>query len=454
MPLRIARPPAADMFDAAPDGYTPLYERLALFGWSRNNWSLNADLKALVDPIIIWAKVNGSARHAQMYIPGNIEIPLHPKLAAKKPEPAQAKETKPVSEGKRELKGTHDFNYTDVTTEGMAYMVVVIDGETLAQQYRVRRYKYDHGAGVNRILDDNRTLEIAESMQAGNSLVSTDNLVLHLEGKYRRKLGKLLLTNESILEVIDGQHRTLAVELLEPAQRRKWAFTAHIYVNLTHEQKLKLFFQQTLRKPIHTAMSLQLKAQLGQFSNSKEELCYRCCEIINTDERSPLKGLVDFDEPEYAAGGRKQLSAAGRVQTAPGHVTLSALMRILRTLYTKRSPLYGFNLEQLSNVLLWTLQAAKATWGTNWRDVTSPLRLSSGLEVIFLVHNQAQFCQALGMDYKRSGIMQAFQYGSGFRWNVDKTKIAIQAMRRPIGNSASAPELLAQAIHRGLMKSR
>jgi hypothetical protein len=449
MPSRLTPPPLSKCLSAPPPGYVKGRDLLAQFGWSPQAWGQVEELRQILDPEVVWVRVK---TNAVRFVPKGLKIPLAPRLERKKADPAPARETEALSVGDGSLKERRTFAYTEVKNPHGSYLVTTLPASVLVSQYTIRRFKADKEGGVNRVLDHHRAVEMAVAMQEGGAIMS-DNFVIAIDGEFSARGGNLTIGPGTQLEIIDGQHRTYALQALTGEELKRWSFTCHIFRNLSIEDKRRLFYEQTERRPIHKAQALALRAELGMWKTGKEKLAYEVCEHINQDATSPLQGMVDTDEPEFGVAGDSPTgSAKTRVQTEPGRVTITSLMGAVSRIYNKNSPLYRMTSKEIGRIFVTTLAAAKRTWPTTWNDRTSEIRRIAGIEALLELHNQSLFTAVVGGKYTNNNIMAAIQRGARFRWNSDRVRQALAIGRAGlVGSKESVSAMLARVIHSKVM---
>src|SRR5690606_36608866 len=100
------------------------------------------------------------------------------------------------------------------------------------------------------------------------------------------------------ISIDDGQHRFMALSVLNAAERAKLEFTVQVTIGLSYERRLKIYRMQKERKVIDSRLDL---AQRHRLSEWKTECDRESCELrlkLTSDTTSPLRGVIILEEQE------------------------------------------------------------------------------------------------------------------------------------------------------------
>jgi DGQHR domain-containing protein len=441
---------SVEQYDHPPAGFVRYTDLLRRFGWTPPGitrvWpDVVADLKA--NKVVAVRKKQNWVR----YLPVDTQIPLHPRLGRAATIPRPSAVVEPESAGSQSLKKTVHLPCSRVQQGNNSYYVVTVPASVLQSQHVIRRLDHDP-SGVNRLLNQARCLDIAQAMV--DSVPFPDSITVHIDSP-RVRNGELAITSGTEMEIIDGQHRVVALSLLSEDELQRWSFTCHVYHNLDLRKKQALFFSQTEREGIAPQIKLSLQHKLGLFKTERQQTAYQMAIALNEDGRSPLADLINTTERLYARAGDKALKQ--RSSLPAGHYDIIGVYNIIQKALGKNSVLAGMAEDKVLNILIWTFRAAEATWKTTWTDELSSLRSLAGIATLVELHNEPLFLACLGGEYTYTNIQQVLKVGRRFRWNADSTREALANQlgrahrRRGVDRASTA---LARNIHSKYRKAK
>lgn len=428
----------------APEGFVTQTDLLQRFGWRISGLALKhpdafEKVRAARVDVIVDA-------HRVYYVPEHLNVPLHPRLHRAAQRPAAARAVDPITDGPRQGLTRQRYLCLRTSQAGGDCWQVSLPAERLYQSHRIVRM-HGNQNGTNRLFDEARAIEIAQAMIEGVRF--PDNIVVHVKDLDVARHGRdITLHEDSVLEIIDGQHRTAALGLLSAQERAGLSLPVVVYTGLSSREKKEVFFAQTLRKPIAPQVRLRLHADLKRFRSDRDKMAYDVAKALGQQEDSPLAGLVNFEEHAFAVT-RDGRPSRSRVSLPAGRCDVVSVWSMLKRLVNKRSPLRDLEGEDLLRIVLDTLKAAKATWPSSWADPQNPLRTVAGIEALLSLHNEALFAGCMDRRISTAAINRTIAAGRRFRWNSKNVK---DALREASGgrNRNRATEMLARNIHRNM----
>lgn len=313
----------------------------------------------------------------------------------------------------------------------------VLQAADLIRLCRVERFGVDEN-GVNRLLNHDHVLEIAEVMADPESLW-LEPIIGDLRGGWKYEDGKFLYDDDAYISVDDGQHRVYALqsELLTERERSRLAFTVNATQGLDYEHRLKIFRMQKERRPIDPRLDLAQRNVLGDWKSEVDKEAYQLVLELTNNSDSPLKGRVQLNETDarpYENGSSMEngLNARGLFASA-------------RTLSGRRSPLYTFPVAKRAEIIIDTIRLASQVWSNHWDKKSSMLSTARGINAVLqLFVLGVNFRAQVGTTFTPNSIRAGLELGSSFDWSSCKAKN--QGVRE-IANR------LDQAIGRGLQNA-
>lgn len=325
---------------------------------------------------------------------------------------------------------------TSVQREHTIY-TFVLQAADLIRLCRVERFGVDEG-GVNRLLNHDHVLEIAEVMVDPESLW-LEPIIGDLRGDWKYEGGKFTYDDKAYISVDDGQHRVYALQsnLLNERERSRLAFTVNATQGLDYEHRLKIFRMQKERRPIDPRLDLAQRNVLGDWKSEVDKEAYQLVLELTNNSDSPLKGRVQLNETDarpYENGSSMEngLNARGLFASA-------------KTLSGRRSPLYTFPVAKRAEIIIDTIRLASQVWSSHWDKKSSMLSTARGINAVLqLFVLGVNFRAQVGTTFTPNSIRAGLELGSSFDWGSNKAKN--QGVRE-IANR------LDQAIGRGLQNA-
>ncbi len=306
-----------------------------------------------------------------------------------------------------------------ITTEqqGTIVYTFVMTADQLLSHAKVERFG-DSSDGVNRQYDENHALAIAQAMTEPNTLMQ-DAICGDLKGAWEVRDGKLYGAEGCYLSIDDGQHRCAACQVLNPQERSKWSFTVIATMGLPYKQRLQVFRQQALRKPIDKRLDLAQRHTLDEWKSDAEREAYNLILQLNSDPNSPLKGMIVLEEKPKRPY-EHQHRVAG--------INANGLWGSFKSVMSKGSPLYGLSLEKRSEVTRNIIAVAADTWPRAWSSKDHALTTSRGLNaVVKLIVSGPSFRAVIGEDFTIENLRRALGLGVKYNWLAKAHKNMTQA---------------------------
>lgn len=287
-----------------------------------------------------------------------------------------------------------------------------LPADRLIELCRVERFGVDPN-GVNRKFDENHALTIAEAM-IDTSLLWPEAILGDLTGgRWVFDPEAATLTNadgNGYVSIDDGQHRYKALELLNPVERAKLAFSVQVTIGLSFERRLKIFRSQSLRKAIDARLDLAQRHRLGDWKKPVHREAYELVLKLNSDTTSPLRGLVLLEELEKRVyeGRHRPVGINGKGL----HGTLCSVMG-------GASPLAALTPEERARVILDMIRLTATIWPKEWKSDSHILTTARGINaVLSLLVSSPNFRGALGDDFSQESLARALKYAETFKWKA------------------------------------
>ncbi len=304
------------------------------------------------------------------------------------------------------------FRAAQVQQRNITVFTFTVKAEDLPNISRVERFGCS-SEGVNRMYDERHALRIAEAMLQPDT-VMLDSICGDLRGDWRYENGRLIMGEGAYLSIDDGQHRRGACEVLNPEELARWAFPVVATQGLDYEQRLKVFRQQRMRKPIDSRLDLAMRHKLGEWATDAERQAYELVLQLNSDTASPLKGMIILNEttkrPYEHQHRTEGINAAG-------------LWASLKSVMSKGSPLFALSLEKRAEVALNTIFVASEIWPKAWKSNEHVLTTARGINaVIMLIVSGSNFRVKIGDDFRIESLRDGLQLASHFNWTAKAQK--------------------------------
>lgn len=284
----------------------------------------------------------------------------------------------------------------------------VLTADQLVEVARVERFG-ESSDGVNRKYDEQHAIEIAEAMLKPDT-VMLDSICGDLRGDWQVKSGKLVPGKGAFLSIDDGQHRLGACNVLNPEERERWSWPVVATKGLDYEQRLKIFRQQKLRKSMDSRLDLAQRHRLNDWNTDAERQAYLLVLQLDSTPNSPLKDMIILEET-VRRPYEKQHRAAG--------VNANGLWASLKSVMSKRSPLYVLSVEKRAEVALNMIHVASEVWPKAWRSQEHVLTTARGINaVLSLIVSGPSFRMIIGEDFRVESLRAALELAAKFNWTV------------------------------------
>lgn len=281
---------------------------------------------------------------------------------------------------------------------------------------KVERFGIDEG-GVNRLLNQDHVLEIAEVMADPESLW-LEPIIGDLRGDWKYEDGMLTYNDDgAYISVDDGQHRVFALqsELLTERERSRLEFTVNATQGLDYEHRLKIFRMQKERRPIDPRLDLAQRQVLGSWKSDVDKEAYQVVLELANNPESPLRGRVQLNETdsrpyEHGSSMENGLNARGLFASA-------------RTLSGRRSPLYVFPVAKRAEIVMDTIRLASQVWSSHWDKKASMLSTARGINALLQLYIVGvNFRAQVGTTFTPDSIRSGLELGSSFNWSSAAAK--------------------------------
>jgi DGQHR domain-containing protein len=305
------------------------------------------------------------------------------------------------------------FPVNVLTQKGHTIYSFVMSAEELASYAKVDRFG-DSSDGVNRKLDQNHALDIANAMIENDALM-LDAICGDLQGDWQLRNGYLVRGEDAFLSIDDGQHRWWAVsDLLNPEERARWSFTINATMGIDYETRLRIFRQQSKRKRIDSKLDLAQRHKLNDWKNDAEREAYKLLLELNSDPDSPLKGMILLEET---------VKRPYEHQHRPEGINANGLWMSLKSAMGKGSPLYTLSIEKRVEVVRNMIRLASEVWPTAWCSKNHVLTTARGINaVLMLMVSSPEFRGVIGSDFTVESLRHGLEYAKRFKWHKDVHK--------------------------------
>jgi hypothetical protein len=281
-----------------------------------------------------------------------------------------------------------------------------VAGKDLPPLSRVERFT-EVSDGVNRKYDERHALEIAEAMLRPGT-VMLDAICGDLRGDWKYVDGRLVGSDNAYLSIDDGQHRRGACEVLNEAELARWSFVVHATIGMDYEDRLRIFRQQRLRRPIDKRLDLAQRQRLDEWNSDTERQAYNLVLQLNSDPGSPLRDLIILDET-------LKRPYEDRYRTVG--INAAGLWSTLRSVMGRKSPLAAVSLEKRCEVARNLIFAASEVWPKAWGNKDHVLTTARGVNaVLLLIVSGTNFRVKVGSDFRLESLRAALELGSKFNW--------------------------------------
>ena len=185
-----------------------------------------------------------------------------------------------------------------VTQGRHRFYTLTLFSDVLAKTCFVTNREEDPIKGFQRLLDEDRALQIAKYIDDGLGTIPASVILSAQPEAEFRVIGKgktveFKLVKKAFL-ILDGQHRVFGFM----KARTKLRVPVVIYNGLSRKDESRLFIDiNTKQKPVSNELLLDIK-KLADYENDSEKLMGTMFDALNTDRDSPLLGLMSAAKKE------------------------------------------------------------------------------------------------------------------------------------------------------------
>ncbi len=292
-----------------------------------------------------------------------------------------------------------------------------LSAERLLELGKVERFGVDPN-GVNRRYDENHAVEISIAM-LDPKMVWMESILGDLKGGswiYDPLTRELRGAESGYLTIDNGQHRLMALTILNVAERAKLEFTIQATVSMPFERRLKIFRMQMEQKPVDPRLDLAQRHRLGEWVKPVDQEAYELLLKLNSDTTSPLRGVIILDEQD-------KRPYEGRHR--PVGINGKGLHTTLRSVMGGKSPLAALSAPERARVILDTIRLAAQIWPKGWNSSSHILTTARGINAILNLYvSSPNFRGSLGDDFSQESIENALRHAATFDWSAAKFKNA------------------------------
>lgn len=279
---------------------------------------------------------------------------------------------------------------------------------------RVERFGEDAN-GVNRKYDERHALKIADAM-LDRSVLWPEPILGDMAGGWEFDARRRILTapEGAYVSIDDGQHRFMALQVLNEAERDRLEFTVQVTIGLSYERRLRVFRRQGERKRIDARLDLAQRHRLGDWKQAVDGEAYELLLLLNSSTTSPLRGAILLDE-------QQKRPYEGRHR--PVGINAKGLHSTLRSVLGGKSPLQALSQEQRTRVVCDMIQLAAETWPNAWNSDQHALTTARGINAVLgLLVSSPNFRGTIGDDFRRESLKVAMNHAKTFKWNTGALK--------------------------------
>lgn len=191
---------------------------------------------------------------------------------------------------------TVSYTFSLITQGKFKFYSLTLPSKVLAQTCFVSTRYEDPVEGFQRVLNEERAIQIAAYIDSGKTTIPTSIILSAQEGaQLKVKKGGRALTfslHPKAFLILDGQHRVYGFSKAKSDLR----VPVIIYNDLSREQETRLFIDiNTKQKPVPNELLLDIK-HLADIELDIEKRMRVIFDIFNSDQSSVLKGLLSASE--------------------------------------------------------------------------------------------------------------------------------------------------------------
>lgn len=286
---------------------------------------------------------------------------------------------------------------------------------------RIERFGESEG-GVNRPLHEAHAKDIGVAM-ANTELRFLQNLIGYLKGPWEFKGGSLHydLEQGSYISADDGQHRLVGLRMLlegklDVEQLKDFNLIMTVTQDLSTHTRMRIFRMQKDQRPLDSRLELAQRHHLNEWKHDVDREAYSVVLLLNTDDRSPIKGLVQINE----TSGHRAKENSGDLETNQG-ISSKGLFASVRSSIGSHSPLANLDVEQKGGVVVTMIKAASEVWARRWNSPDHILSTSRGVNAVLrLIVGGPNFARYVGTDYSEDNIRRVLSFAANFDWTKRK----------------------------------
>ncbi len=197
------------------------------------------------------------------------------------------------------------YSVSLVTQGKHRFYTLTMPSDILAKTCFVSTRDEDPKDGFQRLLDRNRAQQIADYIDKGFGSIPSSIVLSAQPEAELRVIGKgktieFKDTPKAFL-ILDGQHRVYGFALAKTGLR----VPVVVYNQMNRKDESRLFIDiNTKQRPVPNELLLDIK-KLAEYESDVEHLLGKVFDLFNTDNKSPLLGLMSA--AERASGIRRHV---------------------------------------------------------------------------------------------------------------------------------------------------
>lgn len=337
-----------------------------------------------------------------------------------------------------------------IQSGAITFYVFRVRGDVLARIAIVRRLEEDPEAGIQRGVSEQHVQAIIKAMLG--DVPFPDNMVADLHGDWIHE-GGILLANDgqsvagrlATVEMIDGQHRLLALQrLVETGQKStaaSYTFTVHATLNGGDDLRAQLFNMQRRRMSVDRTHDIMLRARHSDFTNDTERGAFALATALNVRGNSPLKGKIFFGE-RSGANGHSRISK----EMFPLRAIIAALRPIVSN---HKGPMSAFDPKEREQIVVDLFRSAAETF-TYFLKPKHTLGQTLGINALLAILSKngefhLRVLQAAGGNrreaYRQGTMTMVLRDGQRFQWKP-RSDIMFRAHASPYAIATRFNEFL------------
>lgn len=292
---------------------------------------------------------------------------------------------------------------------GRTFYSFVLTADELLEYGRIERFQETED-GVQRASHDKHVEGIVTAMLRPEVLFA-ESIVVFLVGDWSYRQGALTGKPGSYMSIENGQHRWEALRNLAPEDRAQFEFpVTAMPLDLSYEQRLRIFLQQGWNKPIDARLQLAQRHVIGEWQSKRHEAAYQICLALNEDKDSPLQGqliMLDSNERPYESDGQmlEGINVKG---------IYNALVKVLGS----SSKLSLLELDDQTKVVKNFLRiASEEVWPHAWGSKKHVLSTARGINALLMLFTSSpEFRAAVGKNLREENLREVLMCLRQYSW--------------------------------------